>query len=150
MDKQLVALYELKRQSFLIGYIQNPENFSDALAFAYFYRVAPVLHENVEREIYEADPFEDVYAVKTCFVEEVLKYIDKCWRDARLSDIEFYKLEEKFGGYKTNRIELLHILEYLRIAGRFDTEVWSAIESNAPAEANSIGSTFSPGEVTFD
>ena len=35
MNNEIVALYELKRQAFLLGYIQFPDKFNDALAFAY-------------------------------------------------------------------------------------------------------------------
>ncbi len=149
MDQHLVALYELKRQSFLIGYIQNPDNFSDALAFAYYRRVAPIFHEDIPRETYDRDPFETVHSVKASFVEEVTKYIDERWRTNDLKAIEFYNLEDKFGGYKANRVELIYALEYARIDGRFDDTVWEAIESNAPVEANSLDATFSPKDVHF-
>lgn len=147
---QLIALYELKRQSFLLGYIQNPERFSDALAFAYFNRIAPVFHEDIARETYDSDPFEEIYAVKRDFALTVLKYIDERVLADDLEAIEFYKLEDKFGGYKANRIELIKALEYARIDGRFDSNVWTAIESNAPVEANSLDATFSPQDVYFN
>jgi hypothetical protein len=149
MDQQLIALYELKRQSFLIGYIHNPQYFSPALAFAYYNRVAPIFHENIAREKYESDPFEDVYAVKASFVDEVTKYVDECDLAGNLEAIGFYKLEERFGGYKANRIELLHSLEYARIDGRFSDAVWKAIEANAPAEANRLDDKFPPSDIHF-
>jgi len=149
MDKQLIAIYELKRQAFLLGYIQNREHFSDALAFAYYHRVAPIFHEAIMKETYAEDPFDDVYAVKKEFVSDVLKYVDEQSLAGNLQAIEFYKLEDRFGGYKTNRIELIRALEYARIDRRFDEKVWAAIESNAPAEANSLEATFSPSEIHF-
>ncbi|MFM0035175.1 hypothetical protein [Paraburkholderia strydomiana] len=149
MDQQLIALYELKRQSFLIGYIQNPENFDDALAFAYFKRLAPIFHEDSMREKYDGDPFAEVYAVKADFMDEVLKYVDHRDLAGDHSAIEFYNLEDKFGGYKANRIELIHTLEYARIDGRFSGDVWKAVERNAPAEANRLEKTFSPKDVSF-
>lgn len=149
MDKQLIALYELKRQSFLLGYIQNPSKFGDALAFAYYHRMSPVFHEQIARETYDGDPFEDVYWIKSDFILEVLKYLDEKDLAKDYDPLEFYNLEETFGGYKANRIELLYALEYIRISGRFDDEVWNAIQRNAPMEANQIDSTFSPDEVDF-
>lgn len=149
MDNQLIALYEIKRQGFLLGYIQNPDRFGDALAFAYYHRIAPVLHEDIARETYDGDPFEDIYAVKRDFILEVLKYIDERDLAGDHDALGFYKLEEQFGGYKTNRMELIHALEYIRIEGRFDDKVWAAIESNAPAEANSLEAKFSPQDVDF-
>ncbi|WP_338445713.1 hypothetical protein V5F89_11135 [Pelagerythrobacter marensis] len=149
MEQNLVALYELKRLTFLLGYKQNPESFNDALAFAYFNRVAPILHENIELETYGADPFADVYAVKAEFATEVLRYVDELERAEDFEGLGFYKLEEKFGGYKANRIKLIHALEYFRIDGRFDEKFWKAIEANAPAEANSLDSKFSPEDVYF-
>ncbi len=149
MDHQLIALYELKRQSFLIGYIQNPERFSGALAFAYYHRVAPIFHENGARETYGSDPFDEVYAVKRDFVDKVTKYVDERSRANDLEAIGFYKLEDKFGGYKTNRMELVFVLEYARINRLFDDTVWTAIQKNAPVEANSLEATFLPKDVYF-
>ncbi|AGR73280.1 MULTISPECIES: hypothetical protein [pseudomallei group] len=149
MDQQLIALYELKRQSFLIGYIQNPENFDSALAFAYYNRLAPIFHEDSAREKYESDPFAEAYSVKAEFIDEVLKYVDDREHEGDLTAIEFYNLEDKFGGYKANRIELIYALEYARIDGRFNDAVWAAIERNAPAEANNLQKEFSPKDVHF-
>lgn len=149
MDQQLIALYELKRQSFLIGYIQNPENFDSALAFAYYNRLAPIFHEDSARENYEIDPFAEAYSVKADFIDEVLKYVDDREHEGDLTAIEFYNLEDKFGGYKANRIELIYALEYARIDGRFNDAVWAAIERNAPAEANNLQKEFSPKDVHF-
>ncbi len=149
MDSQLVALYELKRQNFLIGYIQAPSRFSNALAFAHYHRMAPVFNENIFRETF-TDPFAEVYAVKADFINDVLKYIDEQDLAGNHTEIEFYKLEDRFGGYKANRMELIFALEYARIDGRFSAAVWNAIESNAPSEANTLASTFSPDDVYFD
>jgi hypothetical protein len=149
MDQQLVALYELKRQSFLIGYIQNPDRFSDALAFAYNHRLAPIFHEDIARETYDGDPFDKIYAVKREFITALIKYVDDRALAGDLKAVEFYKLEDKFGGYKAHRMELRFALEYARIEGRFDDAVWAAIESNAPAEANSLDAEFSPEDIHF-
>ena len=149
MDNQLVALYEIKRQTFLNGYIQNPKRFNDALAFAYEHRIAPIFHEKLMRDVYDGDPFADVYFIKSGFVDQVTKYIDDKWREKDLSDIGFYDLETKYGGHQVNRVELIYILEYTRISGLFDDHVWKAIESNSPSEANSIASTFGPDDVEF-
>ena len=149
MDKQLVALYEIKRQSFLSGYIQNPDRFSNALAFAYEHRLAPIFNERIMREVYDGDPFEDVYAVKAEFMEAVIKYVDDKWLAKDLSKIGFYDLEDKFGGHQTNRVELIYTLEYARISRLFDDNLWKAIESNAPVEANSLAATFGPEDVEF-
>src|SRR5690606_22693060 len=123
---------------------------SDAHAFAVQNRLAPIFHENILRETYGEDPFEEVYAVKADFITEVLKYVDERWLAEDFDALGFCNLEGKFGGYKTNRVELIHSLEYMRIDGRFDDKVWAAIEANAPAEANSLDSTFSPKNVYFD
>lgn len=148
MDSQLIALYELKRQTFLLGYVQNPDRFSDALAFAYYNRLAPIFHENVARETYDEDPFSDVYAVKGDFISKVLEFVDENDLAGNYQAIEFYNLEDKFGG-RSNRIEILHALEYARIDGRFGQKVWDAIVQNAPAEANRIDDSFSPKDVEF-
>lgn len=149
MNQQLVALYEIKRQSFLLGYIQTPDRFDNALAYAYYHRVAPVFHENIARETYGSDPFDEIYAVKRDFALEVLNYVDERSLAGDLKAIEFNSLENKFGGYKVNRMELVNILEYARINRRFDSAVWAAIESRAPMEANPLESKFTPEDVDF-
>ena len=149
MDNHLVALYELKRQGFLLGYVQNRDRFRDAHAFAYYNRVAPVFHEDSARETYDGDPFEEVYVVKRDFILDVLKYVDERDQAGDHDAVAFYRLEDKFGGYKANRIELIHALEYARIGGRFNDKFWSAVEADAPAEANSLDSSFSPEQVYF-
>lgn len=149
MNQQLIALYETKRQAFLFAYIQMPERFSAALAYAYFHRVAPIFHENIARETYDVDPFDEIYTVQSEFVEAVVKYVDEEWRANNLKDVAFNVLEDKFGGYKANRMELIYALEYVRIDGRFDDAVWKAIESNAPIEANPLSNKFSPEDVYF-
>lgn len=143
------ALYEIKRQNFLIGYIQNPDRFDDALAYAYENRMAPVFHEDIMREAHEEDPFEDAYAVSAEFVKRVLKYIDDLWLEKKFDELGFYDLETHFGGHHEYRMELIHVLEYARIAGRFDDTLYNAVEANAPSEANSIDSSFSPNDVYF-
>jgi hypothetical protein len=143
------ALYELKRQNLLMGYLQHPEKIDDALAYAYTHRLAPVFHEQTMRDSHGGDPFEAAYAVPADFMNELFKFMDECSINGNLADLEFYKLEEKFGGYKKNRIELIYAIEYARISHRFGDDVYAAIESNAPAEANSIDSNFDPSNVFF-
>lgn len=143
------ALYEVKRQSFLIGYIQNPKHFDDALAFAYEHRIAPIFHEGIMREVQGEDPFEEAYFVSSEFATKVVKRIDELWLAKKYDELGFYDLEDEFGGHHENRIELIRIIEYARISGRFDDTVYKAVESSAPVEANSIDATFSPKDVFF-
>jgi hypothetical protein len=149
VDYQLIALYEIKRQTFLNGFIQNPDRFSSALAYAYYNRIAPIFHETSAHEAYgRVDPFEEIYAVKRDFVDKVTKYVDERWRAKDFEAIAFYSLEDKFGG-KGSRVELIGTLEYARINRLFDDAVWKAIDSNAPVEAHGLESTFTPKDVEF-
>lgn len=143
------ALYEIKRQSFLIGFVSNPERFDSALAYAYENRMSPVFHEGIMREAYGQDPFENAYCIKSDFVNGVLKYIDECWLKKDFDKLQFNKIENMFGGYKTNRMEIIHVIEYARISRRFDEETYKAIEADAPIEASPIASTFSVADVYF-
>jgi hypothetical protein len=148
-DNSLVALYEIKRQTFLLGFIQHPEKCNPALAYAYEHRVAPLLHDAIAQEVYGFDPFDEIYAVKRDFLNEVFKYLDERCLAKDYEAVAFYSLENKFGGYKTNRGKLIHLLEYLRIAERFDDDFWTAVEANAPAEASPLAKTFTPEDVWF-
>lgn len=145
------ALYELKRQSFLIGFIQNPDHFDAALAYAHEHRVAPIYHEDILREHYKGeDPFGEAYAVNAEFVEAVTNFMDECWGDdLRRDELSFPRLEDRFGGYKANRMELRRAIEYARISQRFDDPLFEAIDVNAPAEAKGIAKSFSPEDVHF-
>jgi hypothetical protein len=148
MDAQIVALYELKRQGFLLGYLQNPDRFSNSLAFAYYNRIEPIFHENIERETYDEDPFSDVYAVKGVFMRKVFSFIEENQRAGKLDKIGFYDLENEFGS-RENRVEIIHTLEYARIDGRFNDDVWGAVVKNAPIEANDLDDSFGPNDVEF-
>ena len=147
MDPQLIALYEIKRQTFLLGYVQNPNLFSPALAYAYYHRMVPIFHEAIARD--DVDPFDGIYSVKADFIEQVTRYIDERDLAGDLQAVEFYKLETRFCGHHVNRADLIRSLEYTRIDGRFGSDVWAAVESNAPTEASSLRSTFSPRDVHF-
>jgi len=149
LDKHLVAAFEQKRFTFLVTYLQFPDKFAEAHAFAVFNRLPPIFHENIARETYGDDPFDELYVVNSEFALDFLKYVDERWLEKDWDALGFYKLEEKFGGYKKYRVELIHLLEYMRIDGRFDDAFYEAVEANSPAEANSIDATFSPAEVYF-
>ena len=144
----LPATFELFRLTFLQGYLQYPEKYPDALAFAYDNRISPILHEDIRRESYDEDPFEEAYSVKADFVTSVLKRIDELWGAEDFDALAFYSLEDHYGG-RGVRVDLVHCIEYFRIDGTFDDAVYRAIEANAPMEANQLASTFSPDEVDF-
>ncbi|MGR3366047.1 MAG: hypothetical protein ACU0CC_14675 [Sagittula sp.] len=144
------ALYEIKRQTFLQGYIANPDRFDDALAFAHMHRLAPIFHEVSVREEHGEDPFAEAYWIDAEFAGSVTSHLDKLWKAENYEDMAFYKLEDKFGGYHNKRMELVFVLEYTRISGRFNDKTFEAIEADAPSEANNLDSTFSPEEVYFD
>lgn len=147
MNNEIKALYEIRRQVFLNGYLQNPNNYDDSLAYAYYNRIAPVL--NMEGSRNEAYVFDEACFVKSDFAKQVLDYLDDKWLKKEWSDVTFYKLEDLFGGYHSNRVELIYILAYARIQNLFDNALWDAVESDAPTEAKPITSKFSPQEVTF-
>lgn len=146
----LAAIYETKRQNFLIGFVNHPERFDPALAFAYYHRAAPIFHENDLRETEGGDPFENIYSVKRQFILDVTNDVDKNWLDGTLENVQFNKLEDRFGGYKANRMEILLALEYCRIAGRFDDALFDAVVAGAPIEASKIDATFKPEDIYFD
>lgn len=138
------ALYEIKRQNFLIGYIQNPDRFDDALAYAHEHRMAPIFHGSNDE-----DPFSDAYEISAEFAMKVVKYIDGLWLEKKFDKLGFYDLEDQFGGHHEYRSELICILEYARISRRFDDALYQAVEANAPVEGNSIDSSFGPEDVYF-
>lgn len=141
------ALYEIKRQGLLLGFIAHPDKVDPALAFAHQHRLSPIFHEAVMKEAYGQDPFEEAYHIKSKFANDVIKYIEELWRAKDYERLSFNELEDKFGGYKANRMELIFVIEYARISGRFDNAVYAAIEKDAPVEASPISSSFSARDV---
>ena len=58
-------------------------------------------------------------------------------------------MEDKFGGYKANRMEIAHGLRYAYLSDAFDREVYSAILEEAPMEAHGITRKFSPDDIVI-
>ena len=145
----LKALYELKRQSFLIGFIASPKHFEAALAFAYQYRIAPIFHETTMRSTYGEDPFDDAYGVKREVATEITDYLDELWQADDFDGMGFRKLEHKFLEI-AGRADLISILQYARLSNRFDDHTFAAITSNAPWEVPRHRSEFTAGDVKFD
>ena len=149
MDNCAIALYEIKRQAFLIGYIQFPDKFSSSLAYAYDRRIAPIFHDVAEcKGVAKEDPFSDAYVISEDFASDVIEYVEHEWLAKNLKAVEFYKIEEKFGG-RAKRAEIKFVLEYAKIDRRFDKDLWDAVVRNAPSEANNIKDTFTPDDIYF-
>lgn len=151
MSKELlIATYENRRLLVLNIFLTRPNKISAALAYAYEHRLAPIFHEEIAREHYGMDPYEDIYAVKADFIRAVAKHVDEHWLATNLDDVNFSKLENAFGGYKTNRMELVFAIRYMRLDGRFDDELYKAIVANAPVEARSIMDAYEADDVNFE
>ena len=146
----ITAVYELKRQGILLGYLQSPENFDAAYVYAVDKRIPPIFHEGIMREAHGHDPFAECYVVTPTFAQSVISFVDECWMNKDFSKVGFYDLESMFGGHHEIRMELIHILEYARIAGRFDDELFEAVEANSPTEAHPLGSSFCAADIHFD
>ncbi|MFC3074930.1 hypothetical protein [Shinella pollutisoli] len=147
-DNLLRALYETKRQSFLLGFIQAPDRFDSALAFAYQHRIEPIFHEQTAREIYGGDPFSSVYAIDAAFVDSVSKYIDANSDEKKSENLTFCKMEDEFGG-RAVRMKLRYALEYIQLSERFEQSDFEAILRHAPAEAKKLVTEFTPQDVDF-
>lgn len=145
----LIAAYENKRLLILSTFLNHPGKVPPALAYAHDKRIAPIFHENIARECYGMDPYAEIYAVKARFVEEVSKHIDKLWLAKNLKNVGFQDLETSFGGYKANRMELVHAIRYMYLDDRFDDELYSAIKVGAPLEAHGIMDGYTPDDVEF-
>ncbi len=143
------ALYEIKRQSLLQGFIAHPTHYDAALAYAYEHRLAPIFNEEIAREQLGCDPFEDAYAVKAEFMSQIINHIDNLWLQKDWKNLQFNQLEDKFGGYKTHRMEIARTIEYSRIKGLFDDQLFDAIADMAPVEAKRYRKTFEPSDVEF-
>jgi hypothetical protein len=143
------ALYEIKRHNFLQGFIANPKNYDPALAYAYEHRLAPVHNEEITREQLGCDPFEDAYVVKADFMNQILEHIDDLWNKEDWENLQFNKLEDTFGGYKKHRMEIARIIQYARIKGLFDDQLYDAISEMAPIEAKRYYTKFTPSDIVF-
>lgn len=146
----LIAAYETKRMLVLTTFANNPKLVLPALAYAYDCRLAPIFHEGVAREMHGVDPFEDVYPVKREFMTSVAKFVDDRWIASDFDGIAFTKIEDEFGGYKMNRLEIASTLRYAFLSSRFDETVYAAIKKSAPSEAFRITSRYGPEDVSFE
>lgn len=149
MNQTLAALYEIYRHQVLSGYASNPSLYDPGLVYAAMHRMAPLFHQSDLKEGYGLDPFSSVYQISEGFIDEVTQYMDDHWRSGTLKELEFSKLEDRFGGYRTNRMKLKHVCNYTRLSGRFDENVWINVERNAPIECKPIASSFTPEDIQF-
>ena len=133
-DTQLIAAYETYRLQLLSQFVGNPDLVAAPLAFAYENRICPVYHHELQIEIHGKYCFEDVFrgARSREFLNELFRYIDDLSRRKNFDEISFTKLEDKFGGYKANRMEIAHGLRYAYLSDAFDREVYSAILEESP------------------
>ncbi|GBQ07308.1 hypothetical protein [Saccharibacter floricola] len=136
-------LYEIKRQTFLNGFIQNPDHFSEALAFSYYHRISPIFHEGDDG----VSLYEDVYEVSTCFASRIIKYIDDNFFGQSDKKMTFSHLEGEFG--KENRWNIYLVLTYAKLDVRFNYKLWDDISSDSPFGIDGIPSKFLPEECNF-
>ena len=145
-DLNVIRLYEIQRQAYLIAFKQSPDDFSQARAYAYQHRVAPIFDQAALLELHQGDPFEDAYAASSDFANRVTRRVDELWRGEKWAELAFSRLEDEFGGYKAQRMELAAVLGYARLHGLYDDAVWSAIGHYAPIEAT-LPTSFSKDDV---
>lgn len=134
----------------LTTFLQHPNKVHKALAYAYEKRMAPIFHEEIARETYDLDPYAEIYAIDADFVRKVSKFIDDHWLAKTLNAVQFNKLEDAFGGYKANRMELAFAIRYMQLDGRFDTTLYQAILKDAPVEAHSILDDYTTNDVDLE
>jgi hypothetical protein len=142
VESILKAIYETKRQGLILAK-KNPATanaIDDATAYAYKNRMKPLFGSDTEN-----DPFESVYEIKTELTDAVTKHIDSVWDKGPIPS--FRELEDKFGGYRTNRSELISILRYTFLSDRFDDKTYKTILADAPIEAQGINRPFSDNEI---
>jgi hypothetical protein len=99
------------------------------------------------RERHGLDPFEAIHPVKGEFMRRLTEFVDEKWRAGDLKAIAFDKLEDAFGGYKANRIA--YTLRYAFLDGRFDDNVYAAIQRHAPVEAQGMTRPFELDEAAL-
>lgn len=151
MSKELlIAAYETQRMLVLSAFASAPRLVPKEMAFAYEHRLAPVRNAALLREAHGLDPFEDIYPVKGAFMESVIAFVDEKWRAEDFEGMAFERLENHFGGYKANRMEIAHTLHYAFLAGLFDDKVYAAILKSAPMEAHGITRAYGPEDASFE
>lgn len=108
----------------------------DGYAYAINHSLCPIFHTEGE------SPFDGGYKIKREFVDEVLKYCNEKWQ--KKEKLSFYGLEGHFDGM---RWELICILRYAFLAGRFDESFFIGIDSECPVEAHGINDAFDSTEI---
>jgi hypothetical protein len=117
----------------------------EALAYAWSRRVYPGFHTCPLVDAFEGD-----FAVGSEKFSTVLQLVDDDWMGAKA--LSFYDIEGQLGS-RTNgeidRSDLIAILRYVFLSGRFDDELWRRLTVNGsgPIESQGIADPFNP---TYD
>lgn len=130
----LKALYFIRKNQIIQFYRIDSEKtkISDSFAYAISKDCYPYFHSDEETEIYK-----NCFSIKYEFIDKVVNFLDQNWLNKKY--YSFYELEDIFG--HGNRYELIVILRYCFLDGRFSTpNFWAKIEENCPTEAHGLSS----------
>ncbi|MCH9853692.1 MAG: hypothetical protein K0U45_09340 [Alphaproteobacteria bacterium] len=129
----LKAIYETKRQQLTISWL-NPQTrkyINNAYFYAYYTRMFPFFHANENNE----DLFLDVHDIDKKFVDEVTEYLEKNDSDVNL---HFHTIEMNFDGHTAKRMELIFILQYCFLSGKFKETIKTILRNTPPMEVKDV------------
>lgn len=133
------ALVEIQRTQIILA--KKTEATSDLIddgyAFAIDKGLCPFLHTG------ESHPFDAGYKIKREFANKVLIYCADKWNAKE--PLSFYDLEGQFG--RDERVELIFILRYAALNGRFDNAFFAGLAANCPTEAHGLNDPFKASEI---
>ncbi|MBY5649947.1 hypothetical protein HFO45_17010 [Rhizobium leguminosarum] len=151
MSKELIAAnFEVKRFQMMEAFKRDPSSISAPLVFAYDKRIAPIDHNHGMIESYGFDPFDSVYNVDNDMMKKIAKHLDTMWDAGDPEALKFSSLEDKFGGYKTMRMELVYAITYFKLNDLFGDDLYKAVMIMAPSEASGIMRPYRPEDVYLD
>lgn len=117
---------------------RGKEVVSNAYLYAWKHGIFPHLQSYTEIHA----PFSDYFAVSKQMIEELVGYLDKCWRSKEIPN--FDDLEDRYGVHEGdgdwNRSLLIDAIRYIRLSDKFADEFWEEFMNNHkhPVEASGM------------
>lgn len=150
----LIAAYENKRFSFLTAYLlHRPPWIDPARAFAYYRRVSPIFHRDVDVDDYgHEDWFETIYPVKADFIWKVLIHTNKLVAEGREQELLFPSVRRHFAGTDgLETVRLVHALRYCQLSGHLQVRAAQLLTEDKETLnwTSELGSPFEPEEVAL-
>jgi len=134
----LKALYYQFKRQVLSLYFQKQDLYADSFVYAITHDIYPLFSNSNEINLYDS-----IFDVSKEKISTVTHFLDEKWRTGVKDNYPtFYNLEDHFESLGIDRTDLIRIIRYCALDGRFDKDLWEKIKSDCPCEADFIDDEF--------